>query len=230
MIVMDRRTFLLTGTAGVLPALAHLQAAEESDEVKRLRAATTAFGEIMSAGDKSIPNAILEKAQAIAIFPGTKKGGLGLGAMHGRGVISVRNGGVWSAPSFMALDGGSIGFQIGFQSADIVLVMMQRKGVETLLKNQFKLGADASVAAGPVGRDAQASTDLQMRAEILSYSRARYLFAGVSINGSSVRVDADANQRFYGQRISVDDIVFANKAPSRPPVPDWLAALNRYAK
>jgi lipid-binding SYLF domain-containing protein len=228
---MNRRAFLLAGAVALAPAVSSVRAAgdDESDEAKRLHDAATIFGEIMSAEDQAIPASILDKAEAIAIFPSTIKAGFIFGGMRGRGVLSARSGRTWSEPTFMTLTGGSFGLQIGGQAADLVLVIMQRRGVETLLKNQFKLGADASVAAGPVGRDAQASTDLQLQAEILSYSRARGLFAGVTVNGSTVRVDGDANQRFYGQRLSATDIVFANKAPSRPPVPEWQQALARYA-
>ena len=227
---MDRRAFLIAGAVALAPAIPQAQKAGESDEAKRLTEATTVFGEIMAAQDQSIPASILDKAQAIAIFPSTIKAGFVVGGMRGRGVLSAKNGSTWSAPTFMTLTGGSFGLQIGGQAADLVLVIMQKRGVETLLKNQFKLGADASVAAGPVGRDAQAATDLQFRAEILSYSRARGVFAGMSVNGSTIRVDKDANQRFYGQRLEATDIVFAGKAPSKPPVPAWLQVLGRYAK
>jgi lipid-binding SYLF domain-containing protein len=173
---------------------------------------------------------ILGKAEGIAIFPNTIKGGFVVGGMRGRGVISARTASGWSAPAFMTLTGGSIGLQIGGQAADLILVIMQRRGLESLVRNQFKLGADASVAAGPVGRDAQASTDLQLRAEILSYSRARGLFAGVTINGSTVRTDRDANERFYGKRLETGQILLQGQADTRAPVPEWLEALDRYAR
>ncbi len=157
----------------------------------------------MSAEDKAIPEAILGKAEGIAIFPSTVKAGFVFGGMRGRGVLSARTPTGWSAPAFLTLTGGSFGLQIGGQATDIVLVINDRRGLENLVRNQFKLGADASVAAGPVGRDAQAATDLQLRAQILSYSRARGLFAGVTINGSTIRQDRDANERFYGKRARV---------------------------
>jgi len=190
----------------------------------------TIFSEIMSAEDKSIPQAILGKAEGIAIFPSTIKGGFVVGGMRGRGVISARTASGWSAPAFMTLTGGSIGLQIGGQAADLILVIMQRRGLESLVRNQFKLGADAAVAAGPVGRDAQASTDLQLRAEILGYSRARGLFAGVTINGSTLRTDRDANERFYGKRLETGQIVLQGEADTRAPVPEWIDALDRYAR
>jgi lipid-binding SYLF domain-containing protein len=206
------------------------QARQESDEARRVRESATVFGEIMAAEDKSIPQAILGKAEGIAIFPGTLRGGFLVGGVRGRGIISARNEGRWSAPAFMTLTGGSIGLQIGGQAADLILVIMQRRGLESLVRNQFKLGADAAVAAGPVGRDAQASTDLQLRAEILSYSRARGLFAGVTINGSTLRADRDANERFYGKRVETGQIVLQGEADTRAPVPEWIDALNRYAR
>ena len=205
-------------------------ARQESAEAKRVRDAATAFGEIMGAEDNAIPSAILEKAEGIAIFPGTLRAGFIVGGMRGRGIISARNGGGWSAPAFLTLTGGSLGLQIGGQAADLVLVIRDRRGLENLVSNQFKLGADAGVAAGPVGREAQAATDVQMRAQILSYSRARGLFAGVTVNGSTVRQDRDANERFYGKRLETKEIVFG-PAPGNPqPVPAWVDALNRYAR
>lgn len=204
--------------------------AAESDEAERLRNATAVLDEIMAAKDNAIPASILEKAEGIAVFPTTVKAGFIFGGMRGRGLLSARQGSGWSAPSFMTLTGGSFGLQIGGQAADIVLVIMNRKGVESLVRSQFKLGADASVAAGPVGRDAQASTDLQMRAEILSYSRARGVFAGITVNGSTVRADRDANERFYGTRLDAVQIVLGGAAGTAPPpVGDWRAALARHA-
>ena len=205
-------------------------AQQESAEAKRVRDAATAFGEIMGAEDNAIPAAILEKAEGIAIFPGTLRAGFIVGGMRGRGILSARNDGRWSAPAFLTLTGGSLGLQIGGQAADLILVIRDRRGLENLVSNQFKLGADAGVAAGPVGREAQAATDVQMRAQILSYSRARGLFAGVTVNGSTVRQDRDANERFYGRRLETKEIVFG-PAPGDPqPVPAWIDALNRYAK
>ena len=198
--------------------------------MKRLRDATTVFGEIMAAEDKAIPRAILGKAQGVAIFPDTVKAGFIVGGTRGRGVLSARTENGWSAPAFLTLTGGSFGLQIGGQAADIILVINDRRGLENLVRNQFKIGADASVAAGPVGRDAQAATDIQLRAQILSYSRARGLFAGVTINGSTVRNDRDANERFYGRRLEAKDILFAGPASSPEPVGAWLEVLGRFAR
>jgi lipid-binding SYLF domain-containing protein len=229
---MRYRSILLTALAALLVALAPALLAQsaETDEARRVRESVAILDEVMAARDNSIPQSILDKAQAIAVFPSTVKAGFIFGGMHGRGILSARREGTWTAPIFMTLTGGSFGLQIGGQATDVVLVIMNTRGVETLVRSQFKLGADASVAAGPVGRDAQASTDLQMRAEILSYSRARGLFAGLSINGSTVRADQDAIERYYGTRLDPVQVVLNKVAVTTPPpVPDWIAALTRHA-
>lgn len=203
---------------------------DEKNEAKRVRDAATVFGEIMAAEDKAIPGAILGKAAGIAIFPSTIKAGLVVGGMRGRGILSARGSNGWSSPAFLTLTGGSFGLQIGGQAADIVLVISGQRGLQNLVSNQFKIGADAALAAGPVGRDAQAATDIQLRAQILSYSRSRGLFAGVTINGSTIRQDVDANERFYGERLTTKQIVFDGKAGSPDPVGVWRAALVKYAR
>lgn len=206
-------------------------ARQDSDEARRVRDASSVFGEIMKAEDQGIPRSILAKAEGIAVFPSMVRGGFIVGGMRGRGVLSSRNDGVWSAPAFLTLTGGSFGLQIGGQAVDLVLVINDRRGLENLVSNQFKLGADVAVAAGPVGRDAQAATDLQLRAQILSYSRSRGLFAGVTVNGSTVRQDRDANQRFYGKPLETKQIVFGEGPGSRPePTAAWLETLDRYAR
>jgi lipid-binding SYLF domain-containing protein len=229
MSAMTRWTVALT-TLAVALLVAAPRAQKASDEAKRVAEATEIFGEIMAAEDKAIPKSILGRAEAIAVFPGTKKGALGIGGTRGRGVISLRGKNGWTSPAFLTLTGVSFGLQIGGQETDLVLVINNKRGVETLVKNQFKLGADASVAAGPVGRDAQAATDLQMRAEILSYSRARGVFAGVSINGSTIRQDRDAHERFYGKRLESRQILFENLAGAPGPVPAWQAILRKFAQ
>jgi lipid-binding SYLF domain-containing protein len=206
-------------------------AAQDKDdqEAKRVADATVAFSEIMAADDSAIPTAILDKAEAIAIFPTTIRAGLVVGGQRGRGILSVRGeSGTWSAPAFLTLTGGSVGLQIGAQATDLVLVIMNRRGLENLVRNQFKVGADASVAAGPVGRDAQAATDIQMRAKILGYSRARGVFAGVTINGSTIRQDKDANRRFYGKPYDTKQIVFERLGGVPEPVGAWRDTLNKY--
>jgi SH3 domain-containing YSC84-like protein 1 len=208
------------------------QAAQEgpnSEESSRIRESMAVLNEVMATSDTSIPRSIAAKAEGIAIFPGTLKAGFIFGGMRGRGILSARTEGGWSAPTFMTLTGGSVGLQIGGQAADLVLIIMNRRGLEQFVRNQFKFGADAAVAAGPVGRDAQANTDLQLRAEILSYSRSRGLFAGVTINGSTVRADLDANQRFYGKRLDGPQLVLNNESVEAPtPVPEWIQTVSRH--
>ena len=194
-----------------------LRAAAGKDEVKRVGAATTVVNEMMRAPDKTIPGNILQKAEAIAIFPGVKKAGFVVGGQWGRGIISVRAADTrkWSSPAFLTMTGGSVGAQIGGTEIDVILVIMNRSGVEHLLSNQVKLGGEISAAAGPVGRAGEASTDVQMQAQILSYSRSRGLFAGATVNGSVIKEDVDANTRFYEKTLSSEDIVFgrAGKCP-----------------
>ena len=201
------------------------------DEVKRITDAATVLDEIMAAGDKAIPRAILEKAQGIAVFPSLIKGGVLVGGQRGHGILSVRDAsGAWSAPGFLTLTGGSVGAQFGLQAIDLVLVINNRRGLEQLVKNQFKLGAEAGIAAGPLGREATAQTDLQLRAQILGYSRARGLFAGVTLNGSTIRADRDANKRFYGTGFKTGEIVFDGLGGTPEPVATWRDTLVRHAK
>lgn len=230
---MIKKRFPVMALLVLVPAL--LLHAAELNETKRIAEATLVLDEIMGAADKGVPRSILEKAEAVAVFPSLLKGGLVVGAQHGRGIISVRDKktGGWSTPAFLTITGGSIGAQIGAQAIDLVLVVNNQRGLEQLVKNQFKIGADAGVAADPVGRDASAATDLQMRAQIFSYSRSRGLFAGVTLNGSTIRQDRDANDRFYGTGYRTSQIVFDGLATT-PAAPDavtaWKAALAKYAK
>ena len=187
------------------------------------------MNDVMKGDDTAIPDSILRRAEGIAIFPSTVKAGFIFGGQRGRGVLSGRTENGWSPPTFMTLTGGSFGLQAGGQATDIVFVIMNRRGLENFIRNQFKFGADASAAAGPVGRDVQAGTDLQMRAEILSYSRARGLFAGVTVNGSTVRTDVDANYRFYDTRFNSTQIVVGGLAGTPASVQEWRDTLAKYA-
>ncbi len=204
----------------------------QSDEARRISDAVIVLSEIMEAGDQSVPRSILEKAEGIAVFPSLIKAGFIVGGQRGRGILSTRDPktGQWSSPAFLTITGGSIGAQIGAQAVDLILVVQNRRGLEQLVRNQFKIGADASVAAGPVGRDASASTDIQMRAQILSYSRTRGLFAGVTLNGSTIRQDRDANDRFYGMGYRTGQIVFDGRGGAPDPVGEWKAALDKYSR
>ncbi len=203
-----------------------------SQEAQRLTESVRVLQEIMDAGDQSVPRSIMQKAEGIAIFPSLLKGGFIVGGQHGRGVISAKDSktGAWSSPAFLTITGGSIGAQIGGQAVDLLLIVQNRRGLEQLVSNQFKIGADASVAAGPVGRDASASTDIQMRAQILSYSRTRGLFAGVTLNGSTIRQDRDANDRFYGMGYRTGQIVFDGLGGTPKPVDEWKGMLDRYSR
>lgn len=214
-----------------LALVAHPTAQEGVKESDRITAAIAVLGEVMGASDSAVPGSILERAEAIAVFPSLVKAGFVVGASRGHGVISVRDAqsGAWSSPAFLTVTGGSIGFQIGAQAVDLVLVVQNRRGLDQLLKNQFKIGADASVAAGPVGRDASASTDIQLRAQILSYSRTRGLFAGVTLNGSTIRQDRDANERFYGIAYRTSQIVTQRLGGAPEPAAEWRAALAKHA-
>jgi lipid-binding SYLF domain-containing protein len=192
----------------VLAALAAPLSAQT--EAERLRNSAVVLKEIFGMPD-SIPEDLLNKAECVVVFPSVKKVAVGIGGSYGRGAMSCRAGasftGPWSTPALFALEGASIGFQLGGQETDFVLLVMNERGAESLLGSQVKLGADASAAAGPKGRTAGASTDIAMRAEILTYSRARGLFAGVSLEGSTVRSDGDANENVYGKRLSAKEII-----------------------
>ena len=235
---MSKRSLVLA--LACVTAASTLTLYAQSDEAERVKKAAQAFSEIMSAPEKGIPNTILEKAEAVAVIPGMLKGGLGIGGHHGKGILSVRNRDTktWSTPGFLTVTGGSFGAQIGAEQVDLVLVVMNKAGIDNLLKNEFKIGGDASVAAGPVGRAAEASTDIALRAEILSYSRARGLFAGVTLNGSSIREDEDANQKFYGRAVRNAELVgskpaavgTAGKVSAPDAVASWHQVLSKYAK
>lgn len=205
------RPYLLVALL-VLSAAGAANAGERED--RRAAAAAVVLDEIMQAPDHAIPSRMLQDAQAIAVIPNVVKAGFVLGGRSGRGLISVRTPeGVWSNPSFVKLTGGSIGFQAGVQSTDVVLVFRTRGGVDSIVNGKFTLGADAAVAAGPVGRTAQASTDGQLRAEIYSYSRARGLFAGVALEGAVIAIDHRANQATYG-RNSTPRAIFEGRTSS----------------
>jgi lipid-binding SYLF domain-containing protein len=184
--------------------------AAQGKEEDRLRACATVVKEVLDIPD-NIPKDLLERAECVIVFPGVKKFALGVGGSYGRGAMSCRTGadfrGPWSAPTLMALEGGSIGFQIGGQETDFMLLVMNDRGATSVLSSKVKLGADATAAAGPKGRTASAATDIVMQAEMLSYSRARGLFAGVSLEGSTLRPDNEGNALVYGSRMAAKDIV-----------------------
>ena len=204
--------------------------AEDKREKERLESCGTVIQEIMDIPD-NIPQDLIDKADCVIVYPSVVKAAFIFGASYGRGAMTCRTGekftGPWSAPTMMALEGGSFGFQIGGQATDFVLLVMNGRGAHAILKSKVKLGADASAAAGPKGRTAEASTDVTMRAEILSYSRARGLFAGISLAGSTVRPDNGANEKVYGKSFPSEDIVFKGAAPVPPAAQQLIAYLNR---
>ncbi len=173
----------------------------------RLNTAATVLSEVMSAPDKGIPMNLLAKAQCIVIVPGVKQAAFIGGAKYGKGFFSCRRGGGWSAPGSIRIEGGSFGFQIGLLESDMVLLVMNRKGADRLLSTQFTLGGNVEVAGGPVGRSSSAQTDVSLRAEMLSYSRARGVFAGVSLQGATLRQDVSDNADIYGSRLSNKEII-----------------------
>jgi SH3 domain-containing YSC84-like protein 1 len=212
--------FLLTAIPGISEG--------RKDEVQRLQRATAVFSEIMRTPDKGIPNDLLDKAECVAIVPGLKKGGLGIGGRYGKGVVMCRQPGrKWSAPSFMTVEGGSVGLQIGFQQIDLVMLIMNREGMEKLVGDKFTVGADASAAAGPVGRQASAETNIRLDAQILTYSRAKGLFAGVTLNGAVVKQDKDDNRDFYGKEMNARAILFEGTVPMPVEAQPLAVALSR---
>lgn len=174
---------------------------KETKAADRVQAAAQVLDEIQGAPDKGIPQEVLGSAECVAVVPTLLKGGFIVGAKYGRGLASCRTDKGWSAPAFFVVTGGSVGFQIGGQAVDLVMLVMNKDGMKHLLSSEFALGADASVAAGPVGRHAEGNTDWKLRAEVLTYSRARGLFAGVSLNGAQVKQDKDSTREFYGRMV-----------------------------
>ncbi len=199
-------------------------------ETERLENCSTVLKEIVDIPD-DIPQDLIDKAECIIVYPSVLKAAFVIGGSYGRGAMTCRTGehftGPWSAPTMMALEGGSIGFQLGGQATDFVLLVMNPRGARSILSSKVKLGADASAAAGPKGRDASASTDATMRAEVLTYSRARGLFAGISLEGSTVRPDNDANERIYGKKVEAKSIVFNGAVAVPPSAQKLIAFLNQ---
>ena len=194
-------------------------ASSRSDLQARIQAAQVVLQQIMGAQDRTIPIDILHSATCVAVVPGMMKGAFVFGAQYGQGVVTCRTGHGWSAPVFIRLAGGSFGFQIGAQSTDLVLVAVNDRGFQDLLKNKFKIGADASAAAGPVGRAGQASTDWKMNAELLSYSRNKGVFAGISLDGTSVTQNQDDTNTYYGAPHTFESILHGNVAVPSGAVP-----------
>jgi lipid-binding SYLF domain-containing protein len=218
-----------------LPTLlvpARVRADDTTTDQDRIKNAGTVLKEIMDIPD-DIPQDVIDKADCVIVYPSVLKAAFIVGASYGRGVMTCRRGanfrGRWGAPSMMALEGASVGFQIGGQATDFVLLVMNERGASSILSSKVKLGGDASVSAGPVGRTASAETDVAMRAEILSYSRSRGAFAGISLSGSTVRPDNDANERIYGKKIPAKAIVLEGAVAATADAKLLLYTLNKHS-
>ena len=202
----------------------------QEKEQERLQNCGEVMTEILNVPD-SIPKDLLDKAECVVVFPSVKKVAIGIGGSYGRGALICRSGanykGPWGAPAMYALEGGNIGLQLGGQATDYVLLVMNNKGAKSVLSSKVKLGADASAAAGPKGRSAAAATDVVMKAEILSYSRSRGLFAGLSLEGSTLRSDGGANKNLYGKELSAEQIVFKGAVKAPAAAKSLIAVLNR---
>ncbi len=204
----------------------------DAQVVKRVEEATEVLNEIMAIPEKGIPPALLRDAEGIAIIPRVIKVGFVIGGRHGKGIMVVKNDkGEWSYPFFISFTGGSIGWQIGAQSTDIILVFRTKRSVDGIIRGKFTLGADASIAAGPVGRHAEAGTDIELKAEILSYSRSRGIFAGVSLEGSTLQMDYDSNEEFYRRSgISLTEIINRKTGVLPEPARVFLNTLKKCTK
>ncbi len=213
----------------LLTLVASLGWSQDRDKViERVDDAGTVMNEIMAAPDKGIPEEILGSAQCVAVVPSMLKGGFIVGGAYGKGLASCKTATGWSAPAFFRVEGGSFGLQIGGQAVDLIMVIMNERGMRALLSSKFKLGADASVAAGPVGRHAEGATDWKMRAQVLTYSRARGVFAGISLNGAVIKQDRDDTRAFYGHMVPYRTLLTGQR-PAPADANPFLEALSRYS-
>ncbi len=217
--------FILMTTLALAPLLA-----KDNEPAKRLDEAAAVFSEVMAAPDKGIPQELLENAHCIVIVPELKTGAFIIGGKYGKGYMSCRNkrGPGWSAPATVRIEGGSVGFQIGGSTTDLIMLVMNARGADKLLESKFTLGAEGSVAGGPVGRTATAQTDAQMHADILSWSRSQGLFAGISLQGATLRQDLDDNATLYGKKLENREIVTTGIRPPRAAA-KLMAILNKYS-
>ena len=214
---------LLLGTLATAP----ISAALSTSETRRIEDAATVLRELHAAPDQDVPLDLWEKASCVMVVPGLKKAAFIFGGEYGKGLMSCRSNGAWSPPVFMRIGKGSWGLQFGAQTVDLVLLVMNDKGVEKLLRNKVSLGAEASVAAGPVGRDARAATDLELRAEILSYSRTQGIFAGLNLSGGVIRDDRDDNADLYGKGITAKEILLDGRVQLPGIARPFIEALKR---
>src|SRR6201993_5528878 len=225
-----KRLFLLTLIVSLCAvAFAADDPAKESKAADRVQAAADVLNEIESAPDSGIPQEILGKAECVAVVPSMLKGGFIVGAKYGRGLASCRTPKGWSAPALFMVTGGSVGFQIGGQAVDLVMLIMNDDGMQHLLSSKFALGADASVAAGPVGRHAEGNTDWKMRAQVLTYSRARGVFAGAALNGAVMKQDKDSTREFYGHMVTFK-AALTGEVEAPAPANPFLSSLAKWAQ
>jgi lipid-binding SYLF domain-containing protein len=206
-----------------------LFADDREKDKDRLQSAAQVLDDVMSAPDKGIPEEILSDAECLAVVPSLLKGGFIVGGAYGKGVASCKTEHGWSTPAFFRVEGGSFGLQIGGQAVDYVMVIMNDRGMQNLLASKFKLGADASVAAGPVGRHAEGATDWKMRAEVLTYSRSRGVFAGITLNGAVIKQDQDDTRAFYGRMVPFKTLLTGEFTPIPADAAVWTNALHKYA-
>jgi len=223
-------SMFVTLLLAAIPALAAQDT--DSKETERLESAGAVLEEILNVPD-NIPQDLLDKAECVVIFPSVIKGAFGIGGSYGRGAMACRSGqsftGPWGAPTMMALEGLSFGFQLGGQATDFVLLIMNPRGAGAILSSKVKLGADMAAAAGPKGRNAQANTDVTLRAEILSYSRSRGLFAGISLEGSTLRPDNNANEKIYGKKVTATQVVRQGAVPVPSSGQKMISLLNQHS-
>jgi len=202
----------------------------KAEERERARKAAIAFQEIMSAPDQGIPQELIDRAHCVAVFPSVKKGGFIVGGQYGKGLISCRRAqGSWGSPAYFTIGGGSFGLQIGGQAVDLVLLIMNRSGVDGLLKDKFEIGAGASVSAGPVGRNTHVSTDLLLKSQIVSYSRSRGLFGGLELKGAVITQDKSANKEIYEQEVSAREIIVDGKVRTPTTIRVFPSALRKFS-
>ena len=233
-----KRSFLALGMAALLLCSVNRLAAQttdtsadeknDTDIQKRIRNAAQVLDEVMGVKDKAIPDKVMSDAECVAVVPSMVKIAIGFGGSHGKGVATCRTANGWSAPAPLTITGGSWGLQIGGQAVDLIMLIMNQKGMDALLSSKFKVGADASAAAGPVGRDAAADTDWKMKAQVLTYSRARGIFAGINLNGAKISQDRDETHVLYGKMVPFATILAGKVSPPSGSEP-FLAAVRKYA-
>jgi lipid-binding SYLF domain-containing protein len=229
-IIAAAAAFALGSYSPVLSAQTPSSTSKQSDEAERAQNAATVLSEIMAAPDQSIPEGLLKKAYGIAVIPHVVKGAFGIGGRYGKGLVAQRNAdGGWGTPLFIEIGGGSFGLQIGVEATDVVMVFTNRTGINPLLKGKLKIGADASATAGPVGRKAEAGTDILLKSAIYSYSRSKGLFAGIALDGAVLQLDDSANESVYGKKTVAADIAKSKVGAGNAVIQPFLRALQKYA-